>query len=81
MNDLQKLQQKKANYINLKADEIQAVMIRRNSLSYEVSTCDYRGWDREFYRNFNDIASELRTRGFKVNSSVNHDVTDWIITL
>ena len=81
MNSIQELKQKKAEYIQQKADEIQASMVNSNHLTYKLSTCDYSGWDIELHRNFKDISHELEIRGFKVTYTVNHGVYDWVISL
>jgi hypothetical protein len=70
----------KNNYVKTKADEIIESMTKRKELTTTIATCDYSNWDREYHRMFPQIATELRKRGFSVSSTVNHGVTDWVIT-
>jgi hypothetical protein len=37
------------------------------------------GWSREEYMYMPVVADRLRAKGFRVSSSVNHGVTDWVI--
>lgn len=44
------------------------------------STCSHPNSDRIIWRFRGDIEGALRKRGYKVTSSVNHGVTDYVIT-
>lgn len=65
------------DYIKEQAEKIISDM--GDNLSWSVSTCDYSNWDRELHRYFPCIAKYLREKGFRVTSSVNWGVTDWVI--
>lgn len=78
---LVRLRVQKRAYVKEKADQIIAEMVRRNITTDTLSTCDHSNWDRELHSNMNDIATELRSRGLSVRSSVNFGVTDWVFTV
>lgn len=61
-------------------DDIVGYMVKKKISTTKESTCDYIGWDREKHRLMPQVADRLRKNGFSVTSSVNHGVTDWIIT-
>jgi hypothetical protein len=67
--------------INQCVQDIIGYMTKHKELTTKESTCDYRGWDRDKHRLFPQVASKLRTMGYSVTSSINHGVTDWVITL
>jgi hypothetical protein len=79
--EIKELREKKQSYVKEQADKIVLEMIRRKVTTDTLATCDYSNWDRELHRNMPDIATELRSKGLSVSSSVNHGVTDWVFTL
>lgn len=79
--DLSELKKLKAAYVEQKANEIIETMVRYEKLSHTMSTCDDPNWDRELHRAMSEIAKNLRSKGLKVTSSVNFEVTDWVITV
>jgi hypothetical protein len=81
MDTLAELRDKKNAYVKAEADKIVAEMQRRGVTSDTLATCDYPNWDRELHRAMPDIATELRSRGLRVSSSVNHGVTDWVFSI
>ncbi len=67
-------------YINNKSEEYFQRLLKTEKSYIKVSTCDYSNWDKELHHTFPQIATLLREKGLHVTSSVNHGVTDWIIT-
>ena len=53
-------------------------------LTTKFSTCrdaPSYGWSREEYLYMPEVASRLRQEGYTVSSSVNWEVTDWVIAV
>jgi len=48
--------------------------------SSSFSTCDYRGWDKDIWNHRHSIIDNLVTKGYRVESAVNHGVLDVTIT-
>lgn len=73
----------KEEYVTIEADKIVADMVKYDRFQTSISTCDMLGygWDRKLHRTMPLIAERLREKGFSVTSSVNHGVTDWVITI
>ena len=48
--------------------------------SSSFSNCDYRGWDKDIWNHRHSIIDNLVTKGYRVESAVNHGVLDVTIT-
>jgi len=64
--------------------ELEAKIMNRlgDRLTCGFETCSKApsfGWSREEYIYMPEVAQRLRKKGFTVTSSVNWEVTDWII--
>jgi len=75
-------QEKKEQFItNLKAKIIEKIGDGL-SAKFETSSCAPSfGWSVEEYNYMPHVAERLRKEGYTVTSSVNHGVTDWLITV
>ncbi len=75
-------QERKEQFIVKLIDSIKASLT--DSLSTKRETCSSApsfGWSIEEYNYMPQVASRLRNEGYTVTSSVNHGVTDWLITV
>jgi len=48
--------------------------------SSKLSTCDYRGWDKDVWNHRAAIIKKIRDGGYNVSVSVSWGVTDILIT-
>ena len=48
--------------------------------SCTLSTCDHYNWDRDIWNHRHSIIDNLVTKGYRVESAVNHGVLDVTIT-
>lgn len=74
------LQEKKEQYLQ----ELEAKVvgyISETTLIGKFTTCDYPTWNQQEYAYMPEVARRLRAKGYKVTSSVNHGVTDWLIAV
>lgn len=75
-------QERKEDFINKLMEKIEARF--ENSLTTKFETCSKApsyGWSVEEYMYMPTVAQRLREKGYTVTSSVNWEVTDWVIAL
>ena len=75
-----KAQQVKDAYIQKRADEIEAWVLKSADHTTTETTCSRApafGWSVQEYTMMPTIANELRSRGIGSSSAVNFEVTDW----
>ena len=69
---------KHIEYVESKVAEYTSKL--QDKLYVEVATCDGRNWDTTLHHLFPLIVKRLKENGMSVTSSVNYEVTDWVIT-
>lgn len=70
----------KEKFLQELEEKIMNRMGDRLTCSFETcSKAPSYGWSREEYMYMPQVAQRLREKGFTVTSSVNWEVTDWII--
>jgi hypothetical protein len=75
-------QEKKEQFIQELVDRIESRL--GDSLTTRFETCSKApsfGWSVEEYMYMPIVAQRLRAKGYSVSSSVNWEVTDWIIAV
>ena len=77
MNNKMTSLQKKANYITQKANEIEVVLVKGVSLSYNPSIPYTPDMDKEFHTHFQAIMMVLKDRGFKIWGLVHPYPGEW----
>jgi hypothetical protein len=75
-------QERKELFIQSLVDRIESRLV--DSLTTRFETCSKApsfGWSVEEYTYMPIVAQRLREKGYSVSSSVNWEVTDWVIAV
>jgi hypothetical protein len=56
-----------------------SISVERNG-SAKISTCDAPNWDMNTWNYREEIKEALRNKGYRISETVNHGVTDIVIT-